>query len=997
MNAPVQIEGAAYRPDGSAIVRLGQLARLDLQILGPVDSGPMVAQDLDGRHFVQRILDRDGSLLIEVEASHPDETTVRFELAVTEALLPADAKAADLTHVLVELLEEDQEDEIAARPFSIRRLRAGAPDATLSIGPPDRLAVRYVGAPGASAAQLVRDAGLIETPTGDALAAWLRQPAVQAAEAADAIVQEWAGLLPSAQAIYDAAQQVAEDRQQTGEDRQAVAADRQQTGQDREATGQDRLATGQDRVVTGQDRGVTTSDRIASQLARDLAQQHAADAALVSGVYTGLYSSRASFAGAPVPAEVNRIQTMGYASPGDGGGGWYRRCPANPNRPYASVQDSAGVWWELDEQYPHSRQYGIVSLDDMTARFKAMIDESKGKIATLKRSLDGQPYYAGLVDLSDAEVCNTLVIESGVEVQDRPSPMAASPGFIRVRSGARLRIFGFGAKTTFSARATGSTINASGAALLEIYGLDIDGSGPTKDCLYVGGNDATGTKPSTNVYCRWVSFRNARRNCISVVEGNRVVIEDFLVEGAIGAPGAGIDIEANRFSDATGRAPMQHVRFRRGIVRNNQNFGVVHIFGDDVEFEDVDSYDNGEPGFGSGAGGANFDNAVVREGLDVCAIEAFGLDGWITVPAAYWANIEIGTLVLFRFRNGAARPPELNVQTYYLVHEKDATGTRIRVSTNSVTAITALSNTGTGNFTSDRFTSDHYLMLYQDGSCSKLTFKRCRAWGNNGNTPAGDSQFEINTAVNVLLEECEGWQTGNYSPFKLAYSRNVKRRRCTAYGDQPPVATNALFSASLSSEVEDVDLKGRNAKGPLLGISSVADYRLKGGRGRNCGSSTAFASFDNLFEPLIEGLRGRGDPNVVWQGISATANVINGRFRDIDVRGLGTSDSTSLNLHASSITHNCVLRSGVLHRTGSKTHDFGVIGPGAFGTSTAIAVTGGIAGAPCIVESSIYTAGLLLHGVYSSANLATVTPQNISAAPIPAQSRTLTVSPARIA
>ncbi|WP_370236614.1 hypothetical protein [Brevundimonas sp.] len=195
MNAPVQIEGAVYRPDGSAIVRLGQLARLDLQILGPVESGPMVPQDLDGRHFVQRILDRDGNPLIEIEASHPDATTVRFELAVTEALLPADAKAADLTHVLVELLDGDQEDDIVARPFSVRRLRAGAPDAQLSVGPPDRFAVRYVGAPGASAAQQVRDAGLIEEATGDALAGWL---IIQAGAAAtEALGDEETGALAS--------------------------------------------------------------------------------------------------------------------------------------------------------------------------------------------------------------------------------------------------------------------------------------------------------------------------------------------------------------------------------------------------------------------------------------------------------------------------------------------------------------------------------------------------------------------------------------------------------------------------------------------------------------------------------------------------------------------------------------------------------------------------------------------------------------------------------
>jgi len=283
MNAPVQIEGAVYRPDGSAIVRLGQLARLDLQILGLDGSGPMVPQDLDGRHFVQRILDRDGNLLIETPASHPDATTVRFELAVTEALLPADAKAADLTHVLVELLDGDQEDDIVARPFSVRRLRAGAPDATLSVGPPDRFAVRYVGAPGASAAQQARDAGLIEEATGDALATWLRQPSVEAGAAAAAIVLEWQGLLPEAETIYGAAQQVAADRIQTGEYREATGADRQAVAADRQQTGADRQATGADRVQTQADRSQTGVDRVQTGLDRTASADHAASAAVSSG------------------------------------------------------------------------------------------------------------------------------------------------------------------------------------------------------------------------------------------------------------------------------------------------------------------------------------------------------------------------------------------------------------------------------------------------------------------------------------------------------------------------------------------------------------------------------------------------------------------------------------------------------------------------------------------------------------------------------------------
>lgn len=185
MTSPLLIESAIYQSDGAAVVRVGQTAVLDFMIAAPGESGPFAPADLSGRFFVQRLIGRDGALLAEVEPTRPNDHTVRFTLAVTDDLLPADAVGVDLDHALVELLEDD-EDEILVRPFSIRRLRSGKPAAMLQVGPAERLVVRYVGEVGASAAQQIRDAGLIEVATGDALAEWLRAPAVEAAEAADA-------------------------------------------------------------------------------------------------------------------------------------------------------------------------------------------------------------------------------------------------------------------------------------------------------------------------------------------------------------------------------------------------------------------------------------------------------------------------------------------------------------------------------------------------------------------------------------------------------------------------------------------------------------------------------------------------------------------------------------------------------------------------------------------------------------------------------------------
>ncbi|NBB51492.1 hypothetical protein GVN24_24715 [Rhizobium sp. CRIBSB] len=219
MTAPLLIEGAAYQPDGSAVVRVGQIAVLDLQLDEPGNTGPFLPADLTGRFFQQTLVAADGAVLATVPGVAVDDHTVRFTLEVLGSHVPTGAQAADLTHAITEVLE-DGDDEIVSRPFSIRRLRAGLPGARLGVGAPDRLVVRYVGAKGESAAQQAKDAGLIESNSPQALADWLRAPALEAAalataaaEAANAVGSENVGAIDAAGAAKVAEVQAAGDDQ----------------------------------------------------------------------------------------------------------------------------------------------------------------------------------------------------------------------------------------------------------------------------------------------------------------------------------------------------------------------------------------------------------------------------------------------------------------------------------------------------------------------------------------------------------------------------------------------------------------------------------------------------------------------------------------------------------------------------------------------------------------------------------------------------------------
>lgn len=180
MTSPVLIQPGVYRPDGSGLFRVGQVAVLDLQLQAPsAPGGPVVLQLLEGRFFVQRILDAAGAVLAEVEAEPIDGRKVRFTLPVGAGLLPAGRKSVDLRYVVVELTAGG-EDDVIERPFGVRLLRAGGGAAEFTAGGP--LVVRYVGAPGRDLKQTLIDTGVLdEQATDDDAIAELRRPAVDAA------------------------------------------------------------------------------------------------------------------------------------------------------------------------------------------------------------------------------------------------------------------------------------------------------------------------------------------------------------------------------------------------------------------------------------------------------------------------------------------------------------------------------------------------------------------------------------------------------------------------------------------------------------------------------------------------------------------------------------------------------------------------------------------------------------------------------------------------
>lgn len=87
------------------------------------------------------------------------------------------------------------------------------------------------------------------------------------------------------------------------------------------------------------------------------------------------FNSQAEAASALVPAGVNAVLVVGYASAGDGGGALYRRAAAEPVHA-GKFQTADGTWWELAEQVATPQMFGVVagSGTNQQAAFQAFLN-----------------------------------------------------------------------------------------------------------------------------------------------------------------------------------------------------------------------------------------------------------------------------------------------------------------------------------------------------------------------------------------------------------------------------------------------------------------------------------------------------------------------------------------------------------------------------------------------------------------------------------------------
>lgn len=164
MTTPIIAEAPFYRQDGSAVVYSGIPAALIIALTQLQEEGPAIPQTLDGRVFVQRVVDRDGVVLLEIYGVNLPAGRIRFTFTADHGagLLPVSGVAAlDLVHQVGELTLDGFSPFLQA-PFGIRRLKVSAGATALKLQPgEDVIIIRYEGAPGPDLLQTLVAAGVL--------------------------------------------------------------------------------------------------------------------------------------------------------------------------------------------------------------------------------------------------------------------------------------------------------------------------------------------------------------------------------------------------------------------------------------------------------------------------------------------------------------------------------------------------------------------------------------------------------------------------------------------------------------------------------------------------------------------------------------------------------------------------------------------------------------------------------------------------------------------
>ena len=515
---------------------------------------------------------------------------------------------------------------------------------------------------------------------------------------------------------------------------------------------------------------------------------------------------------------------------------------------------------------------------DATPAIQAALDAAQGGL--LEFDVSGRFHVNRLRPRNGT----TIIMHGGVTLAKAPN----TAGVLYLDNCDGVRIIGNGAKVDGNdyapTSAKGHTIYALGTSDCFLSGLVVDGATEGKDGLYIG----LGAKPNERLRVSGSRFLRSKRNGISVVAGFDTMIEDCETAYASGAPGAGVDIEANFYGHVA------RTTLRRVHSHHNSGAGILSIFGTDTLATDCDSHDNGAYGLAASSGGYQFAETVYRQNVDMIGVTGFDTATGTVFVAA---QPPIGTPVNFSLRNGAQRPPELS-GSYYVVSRHVGTNGIILGLSVRHSEVTAFSLPGAGVMSADPYQSDIRLRAFVKGQSDGLEVRGGRYHNNakQGLFGAGAGKLRF------IGAEVSG---NGSNQVQVSYIRDVEIERLRIFGgNHMGIVANAGGGRLRIADCEIDETGGR-----AVSVAEWTGAEVDRNTASNCAArelSSAKAAFHlaACVRPLVTRNRApqAGSNTTTLYGIYAEGSVENGTFTGNDLTGAGTTAANALRIMSPTCT-----------------------------------------------------------------------------------------------
>lgn len=433
-----------------------------------------------------------------------------------------------------------------------------------------------------------------------------------------------------------------------------------------------------------------------------------------------------------------------------------------------------------------------------------------------------------------------------------------------------------------------STVVVTGSKRITFKDLHVDGAsagGAGKDGYYIG--VGTAGQPCEDILIVGGSAKNAKRNNVSVAGGLRTILRNAEFSGATGAPGAGVDVEANFYDD------VDQTLIENCHIHHNEHAGVVQVFGTNTKIKGGSIHDNGTYGAGTGSGGTQFDDGVYRPNVDIFGVTgADNATGVILVGDR--TNLPVGMVVNFQLKNGATKPAELSA-SYFIVSRHVGSNGIVLGQAVDFMEITSFATGFTGTQSGDPAVSDVRILALADGQSDGLELDGVTIYNN------GAQGIFMAGAGGLYAHDCTVYDNGS-NQVQTAYTRNVRVIGNEIYQTGASSANYSGISFGTGSGV--MEITGNNihdTRGKGINGSNWTGAAADGNTVNNCG---AFEPSSGKAGINLESIKGFSlTNNRVTQAVGNTATLYgiflpstatNGTITDNDCTGAGTTNANSL-------------------------------------------------------------------------------------------------------